>query len=298
MTNRGTFTLRNVAGDSYAFSGPSYVMEHDGLGLVKPRRAVRSGPQQHGQSLSQALLEPRVVSLKLHLQCSSETQLGIERDMISKMLSQVNTPIYLDVGLPDGTTRRLDVHYYDGMTSPRTAGDPDYSATDVLQLIADDPIAYDPTPYVLRFDITGGGSAFLIPTPVPVLIGAAEINENFIVHYYGTWASYPIIRVTGPIDDLVIYNDSTNEKLDFTGTDISDGEYLEIDLRYGYKTVTDNLAADRTDALTIDSDLATFHLAPHPEVDSGSNDMRVTGDNITGATMVTITYYVRYWSVL
>lgn len=298
MTNRGTFTLRNVAGDSYAFAGPTYVMEHDGLGLVKPRRAVRSGPQQHGQSLSNALLEPRIISLKLHFACTSETQLGIERDMISEMFSQVNTPIYLDVGLPDGTTRRLDVCYYDGLTAARTAGDPNYSAVDVLQMIADDPIAYDSTPYALQFDISGGGTAFLIPTPVPILIGAAAIDDNFIVHYEGTWATFPIIRVTGPIDDLVIYNDSTSEKLDFTGTDIAGGEYLEIDLRYGYKTVTDNLAADRTDALTIDSDLATFHLAPHPEVDSGLNDMRVTGDNITGATKVTITYYVRYWGVL
>lgn len=74
-----------------------------------------------------------------------------------------------------------------------------------------------------------------------------------------------MITVDGPINDLVITNNATGEKLDFTGDSVAVGKQRIIDLRYGNKTVVDELGADCIALLTTDSDLATWHLAPHPD---------------------------------
>ena len=97
--------------------------------------------------------------------------------------------------------------------------------------------------------------------------------------------------------DAVIENLSTGEKLDFSGYTIGAGHYYDVDCRYGYKTVTNDLGENKIAELSDDSDLATFHLGAHPEVDEGRNSLRVTGTDVNEDTEIYVNYYERYLGI-
>jgi hypothetical protein len=287
-----SFTLRNNKGTSVALA----VMEHDGLGVAQALRAAQNGPYQHGQSLLTARLMARTVTLKVVLNgLGSEETLRTDAGTLAQMMNRLNTPLYLDTVLPDGTTRRLDCYLNSGLTYGRKAGEMKAAQIDVLQLIADNPVAYDPSPTSVVLGLSGGGTGLPIPMLVPFTLGASVLDESFVLTYLGTWQAYPQIHVLGPIDDCVITNATTGEKLDFTGFDLGAGEYIDIDCRYGYKTVTGDATLGD---LTTDSNMATFHIAPADEATDGINSFTVTGSSVTGDTEITITYNTRYLSVL
>jgi len=292
---RLSFSLSNSAGDTVSLAGSTiYVTAYDGLGLVKPQRFTRTGPQQHGQTLGAALLGERVVTLHLVYQSTTEALLEAAQQELQQLLNELTTAVYLDVTMPSGMTFRLDCYHKDGLKGTRRASGPFYWAEEVLQLVADEPTFYNGTPVVEQFALGGGGTGMPIPLLIPMTLGASSADVTQPVTYAGTWRSEPQVRITGPITDAVIENLTTDEKLDFTGTTIADGDYYDIDCRYGYKTVTDKNGDSQLDDLTNDSDLATFHLAPHAEAPDGINDIRVAGAGINSNAKVSVTYYTRY----
>ena len=72
------------------------------------------------------------------------------------------------------------------------------------------------------------------------------------------------------------------------------GVTVTFDLRYGYKTVTDNLGNNLIGTLTTDSDLATWHLAPDPEAPGGVNSIAVSGFYGSADSSIQILYKTRY----
>lgn len=114
------------------------------------------------------------------------------------------------------------------------------------------------------------------------------------IAYAGSWRAYPVVTIEGPITDPVLTNTSTGDKLDFTGTTISSGDTYTIDCRYGFKTVKDAAGTNKIADLSSDSDLATFHLAPDPEVSSGNNALTLTGTGTDANTEVTVAYNERH----
>ena len=293
-----TITLRNAAGTSVVLAGPIYVTAHQGLGAVKPMRSRQKGPYQHGYTLTSASLGDRAVTLKLRIISDDDAAVAAQARTLVQLLNNLIAPLYLDVTTADGLTRRLDVYYTDGLSLPHDAKDSYGDMPDVVQFVADTPIAYDPEMVSVTFALGGGGTGTPIPTLIPTSIGASVLDAYKTVTYAGTWAAFPIIRITGPIDDCVITNVTTGEKLDFTGFDLAAGEWLEVDCRYGYKTITEDDGDNHLGDLTTDSDLATFHIAPADEAVGGINDFHVTGDNITGATLITLAYFPQYLSAL
>ncbi len=95
----------------------------------------------------------------------------------------------------------------------------------------------------------------------------------------------------------MLENETTGEKLDFTGTTVAAGHYYDIDCRYGRKSVKDEAGTNEIADLTSDSDLATFHLAAEPEAGGGVNSLRLTGSAVTTATKVELTYDTRYLGI-
>jgi hypothetical protein len=118
-----------------------------------------------------------------------------------------------------------------------------------------------------------------------------------IIPYAGTWLSYPKIIITGPLNDAVITHLETGEKLQLD-YHIPAGRVVTIDLAYGEKTVKDDLGTNLIGVLTSDSDLATFHIAPDPEVSGGLNHISVvgTGESV-GVTQVEIQFLNRYFGI-
>lgn len=106
--------------------------------------------------------------------------------------------------------------------------------------------------------------------------------------YAGNVPEYPVITLAGPLYNPEVTNHTTGETLDFTGSTVSGSVAYTIDLRYGYKTVTDDGQANKVSQLSDDSDLATWHLEP------GNNALTMTASGTTALSGVTINYYNRY----
>ncbi|HUV67132.1 MAG TPA: hypothetical protein VMW24_24805 [Sedimentisphaerales bacterium] len=297
------FELRNDVGDELRLDGPIYVTAHDGLGLVKPRRYAQTGPQQDGQTLGAAYLNPRVVTFALHYHTDDEPALLSARDELAFMLNNLNSPIHLVCIYPDGVERRLDVLHYDGAMAPRAASDLYYYADDVIQLIADDPVLYEVPLRVLTWSLAEyyyglWAKGVEVPVEVPIFVGSSTISQVQTLTYASSWGTYPIIRFSGPCTSPQIRNVTTGEKIAFeAGTEIGENDYYEVDCRYGYKQVLNSAGKPRTGELTNDSDLATFHIAPHPEALNGINEIWAVAMSCTTETEIIMQYYIRWWSI-
>jgi hypothetical protein len=117
------------------------------------------------------------------------------------------------------------------------------------------------------------------------------------ITYLGTWLTYPKIIITGPLNDAVITNQETGEKIELD-YNIPAGRVVTIDLAYGVKTIQDDLGVNLIGVLSSDSDLATFHIAPDPEVAGGLNHISIvgTGESL-GVTQVEIQFLNRYFGI-
>ncbi len=272
------------------------LIAYDGFGMAPVARMSEKGPQQHGVTDGGFRLEPRIISLVIDALATDLASLYVrQRDLLNALKPDVN-PVLLRYTYPTAIVREIQCHYAGGVELG-TGSRQGYSARVGVQLLCPDPIWYDPVTQSESFGIAAGGSGFVVPMVVPVKIGAATISTSKAVNYLGDWISYPTVRIVGPIQNAVVTNTTTDEKLDFTGLTIAAGDHYDINCAYGVKTVTDGNAANQIDHLTDDSDLATFHLAADPEAVDGINVFSVTGIGCTGATQVYLSYYLRYTGV-
>ena len=112
-----------------------------------------------------------------------------------------------------------------------------------------------------------------------------------------TWAESPIIVITGPINGVSITNETTDELLELV-YNIPSGRVVTINLAHDKKTIEDDLGTNLRGAISSDSDLATFHLAPDPEAADGNNTIAVSGSGAEpGTTSIAIQYYNRYGGI-
>lgn len=287
-----------VSGTEYSLDDGTYCywVGDDGLGMSPMHRLSERGPLQHGDTDRGYRLDPRTVRLILDSISDTRTAWGSKRLSILSIFKPTTDPIILKLEL-DAGTYYLDCHYIGQavMPSSERIG---WNQTVVIDLKANDPTFYDATGGALTFALGGGDDTMLVPTAIPMTVGASTIDASETIAYTGTVLSYPnLIRITGPIEDCVITNTTTGEKLDFSGVTIAAGHYYDIDLRYGYKTVLLDGITNKVSDLTSDSDLATWHIATTPEAVGGINSINVTGTNVTAATSVAINYPIRYIGV-
>lgn len=288
-----------VGANTYALSGrePYAFISLTGMGNPPVRRIKERGPQQHGATDVGFLLDERMLSLALLITGSTLELVDSYRDDLADMLKPSNSAGKLRVTRDDGTVRQIDCHVATAVDFPNTLQDRiGASQMVVVQFEAADPIWYDPALNNVLFDISDSIFGLEIPIAVPVLYaGVTSLDAVESVTYAGKWETYPTIYVTGPANDLVITNDTTGKVLDFTGTNIAALDTYTIDLRYGYKTVTDAAGARQNAALTDASNLVDWSLAPSPDAPGGINDIRVEiASGLTAATLIRVEYYNRY----
>lgn len=278
--------------------GQPYGLEkEDGLFMAAIQRLTERAAQQHGETDYGFLLDPRIINLVVGIQFSSPTEFWQYRDALMSRLAPYNAPSLEITRLPAGDARRIDLYVTGALTAPSDTREGTWQSVG-LTLRAPDPSFYDPTAVDVNFGISGGGTGTPVPTPVPTPIGASTIDQTIGVVYTGSWYSFPTIRITGPITNPVIENETTGEKLDFTGVTINNGDYYDIDTRYGRKSIVDSSGNNKIGDLTDDSDLGTFHLEPDGAIaPGGSNAFRVTGSSVSAVTAVEMTYFNRYLGI-
>jgi hypothetical protein len=204
------------------------------------------------------------------------------------------SPGILRKWLPDGTKRDIYVIIESGpnFTYPTEYWDM-WGFTETLRFIAHDPIFFNPTQICVSWVLTPNDE-LSFPISFPISFGGLIINSTLNIVYTGTWMSYPLIRMYGPIAGCTITNSATGQKITFNYT-ISAGEYVTITLNYGNKTVLNNLGMNLIGSISTDSDLSTFHIAAAPEAAGGLNPIVVVASGVDPLiTRIDLAYYTRY----
>jgi len=310
MTETKEFTSYISAdGNEYQFHIPSgygrWLLTESGWGTPPINYITQRGPFQHGETARDYFLRPRVIQMLIRQQfCNRDDWWGGRALLLDSIRPNRQTvPTAIDPGQlrriqSDGSIRDLNVYITQGPRfEPRNRTNWDeWAFQEVLRFIAYDPVVFDPTEVevVLGLALT---EELVFPIDFPIFFGASVIDDTVTLTYLGTWETYPIIVITGPLSDFRIVNNTTGEAIEIT-FDVPLGDTLTIDLSYGAKTVVDAGGTSRIGAVTSDSDLATFHIAPDPEAPGGVNSLRVTGSGAQpDITQVAVDYFTRYFGI-
>lgn len=300
-----------VGGTSYNISNRTeYIhLGHDGLGMAPVRRFTQAGPLQDGETDLGFRLQPRVINLILNTLSRTRAEYWALREELLYIFTPRTTPINLrltykyydpehaDAVQAPGETgyvkkmRQIDCYLTGGLTLPSDQKQGNFNGHKIaLELTAPNPLWYDPT----ELTITFGDSPY----------ATGPLDDPLPVPNAGTYKTYPVIELHGPLNDFVLTNTSTGDKLDFTGYNIPDftpnpttGKVI-IDCRYGYKTVLNAAGTSLLPYLSTDSDLATFCMEANPTVTDGENVLTATASNdITTASYVIFKWFNQYTGV-
>jgi hypothetical protein len=273
----------------------SYRLLDEGLAMAPVRRLSERGPLQHGTTDLGFRLDPRKFMLTLTTpQAADIATLYNNRKILINIFKALTIyPVQLEYTLPNGDVRQIDC-FVDGDLRMDEADRQGYMQKAAISLTAPDPTFYDPTQQTLSFILPAGTNPTTVPLAVPMYVGSTNINQTTAFPYAGTWQTNPVITITGPISSPIITNQTTGEKLDFTGTVLLNGDVWTIDTRYGYKTVKDSSGNNQIAALSDDSNLATFHLDVDPVAAGGINNINITNGAATQYTSVVLSFYNRF----
>lgn len=298
-----TVTVEIIRGSTtYDMSSgnPFWVMSLTGIGLPPVRLLKERGPQQHGSTVVGYLLDERLLNMAMLIKAPSEAVADTYRDDLAEILKPVEgVPVQIRLTHASAKVRQIDSYTVNMVDFPMTNQDRFAGAQTVIaQFEAPDPIPYDPTLRNIIFD-TSGGSGYQIPLEVPfAYTTGTAINQVVSLAYTGKREVYPRIYITGPAEDLKITNETIGKVLDFTGHVIAGGDTYEIDLRYGYKVITDQNGTRQNSALTDDSNLADWRIEATPLAPGGINDIRVeVADQATAATQIRVEFYDKHPSM-
>lgn len=283
-----------VGGETTVLSdGNPFALLSADAGMADVLRITERGPQQHGDSDIDFRLNPSLFPLGLIAYASDIGTHFDVRDRALRLFRPSRTPLVLRWTLENGSVRALDCHVA-GRLAFNSADMRGFTQRFVVPLRASDPTLYDPTQQAVTYGVGAGSTGWSFPLSFPAGFGSSTVNQTRAIVYPGSWRTFPVITITGPIVNPVITNLTTGDKLDFTGITIAALNTYTIDLAYGRKTVVNQLGVNKIADLTSDSDLATFALEAAPEAPGGVNTIQVTGSGANTNTEIYLRYYPRY----
>ena len=283
-----------VAGETHNINDRMslYLLEHEGLLGIPMHRLAERGVLQNGDTDKGYRLDPRITTLIIGVRGQTPEEFYTNRQHLADIFKPRNDAGTISWKL-GGKARYLDCHTVELSEGKRSHLFQKIAVT----LKANNPSWYDPTRRTVTFNLGGGSDTMFVPTEVPTGIGASELDVSKSINYVGNVKVFPIIRIEGVIEDPVIIHEQKGWKLDFTGTTIPAGEWLEIDLRYGRKTVVDQNGDRQISLISKDSNIADFAILPDPDLQDGINSISVSGSAVTLNTNIQVSFYNRYIGV-
>ncbi len=279
----------------------------DGQGLPPVEYVTQQGPQQHGKTVISYRLQPRLMQAVVRWNGRNRKMYW---DLRSELLDLLR-PNRIQVGsvpnkcqlrkiFPDFTIRDIDVLVDQGPNFSPGNGDWDeFSFEEAIRFIAHDPTFYDPNVETLSVSMSAIGQ-LSVPIHVPIHFGPGIQTVITPIAYVGTWLTYPVITMTGPLTAVIITNQTTGEEIQFT-KQLGIGQRAVIDTRFGIKSVVD------PDLPTTDpnynligyvfGDLGTFHLDPAPQAVGGVNTVSIYIVSPGGSGSVAFEYNARYFGI-
>lgn len=280
-------------GVTFPLSAPLFLLQEDGYGMPPLEYVTERGPFQHGETVKDYFLRPRVVQLIVRRNgCSRAEYWNIRAQLLDMLrpgrgaLQSPPSPGTLRKYLSNGSVRELLVYTSEGPGFASHSPDQwdQWSVQDTIRFTAYDPVARDPVVQSRSYVSTGPGGTF--PITFPWLFGSFGIGTQDIV-YAGSFLTFPTITINGPVVSPLIKNITTGEKIQFTFT-LAAGETVIVDLSYGRKTVTKNDGTNLIGFVSSDSNIATFHLNP------GLNQMQITATGTSNISSFVLTWFNRY----
>ena len=277
-----TFNLNGydaVTGLTFGYMGDQ------GFGMAPLHRITQRGPMQQGDSDVDFRLDPRIMQIPLFVATTSVDEYYTARGRLLSIFSPSNVVGTVTVATSTWS-RSINVKVLGGMTfdaDPKIG----YELRAVIQLRADDPTWYDATPHTIAGASDIAGTPTAIPLVIPLTFGTANINTTTSFVYDGTWLAYPVITALGPITGLIITNNTTGQVITTAGS-IAAGRTYTYDLRYGKKTVYDDLGNNQIATVSASSNLATWAIV------TGINSISIAASASASPASVTITYFTRF----
>lgn len=266
---------------------PFYLANHDGFGMVDTPRIEDSGPLQDGTTDRGAKLPARDIVLYIQIYADSFEDYYARREELLRWFTPAGKPGIISLG-----NRRAIAGYPIGGLG--FTGSERFGTTHAVAAVirCPDPLWYDPELSSAGYYAGGGGDVGTVPMSVPFTVGTSIMAIDAGVDYQGSYNAYPTIRIYGPIDNPKIVNNLSGAAIEFAATTIASGDYYEINLDYGHKTVVDSTGVNQTAKVTDGSSLATFSLLP-----VGSNPLSISGTGISGTTYVEINWNAKFIGV-
>jgi len=275
---------------------PYLLYEHDGFGIPRTARIEDSGPLQHGTTDRGMKLPARDIVLYVQMFADDWEDYYEKRAELARWFSPFGDAGVLRVtedgvgGSNGGGGLEISGYAVEGLDFPGSERE-GLTQTVPIVLHCSDPFWQDINASSVLYSAGGGSDTFEVPTVVPFKVGASTMSISQVLDYRGDADAYPVIKVFGPVTDFKIWQANTKATtlLDFTGTTIAAGDWYEIDLHYGVKTIKDSAGANKISTLSAASNLATFRL-----VAGIVNTIAASGSGITSATMVQLTWKNAY----
>jgi len=277
---------------------PYLLFDHDGFGIPKAARLEDSGPLQHGTTDRGMKLPARDIVLYVQMFADDWADYYEKRAELARWFSPFGEAGTLQVteagvgGSNGGGGLEISGYAVEGLDFPGSERE-GLTQTVPIVLHCSDPFWQDIESSSVTFSAGGGSDTFEVPTVVPFKVGASTMLVLQLVDYVGDADAYPVIKIFGPVTDLKIWQATKNTmQLDFAGTTIAAGDWYEIDLRYGVKTIKDSNGVNKISTLSANSNLATFRLFA-----GASNYISMTGTGITSSTMAQLTWKNAYGGI-
>lgn len=247
-------------------------MRNIGWGLPPIDYITQRGPFQHGVSVRDLRLQPRMIQLLIDQNfCSRDDYWAGRGALLDQIRPNRPVPFGIEPGqlrrvLSDGSIRDLDVFIQQGPQFGREIDQwKEWGFSEVLRFVAFNPVVYDPA----------------LKTQSNWTIPNGAVNDTQGIDYLGTWEEYPTLIITGPLNNPRIESTTAGNlviELTYNIPAAGPGNIVTITLTYGQKTVVDEAGTNLIGTVTTASDLACFHLVPQLA--------NVNGINLQGSAAV------------
>ena len=287
-----TGTERLVIGP-YVPPADLLLVRHMGLDGLMAQRWEETTPLAVGVTDTGRKIQARTATIQVGLQAATNPELEALRRRMQSVLAPTAALFTVTVTGLDGQPRIG----YASCNRP-----PQLDSTRRLQSIMDtrfqlrfpDPLFYGEDQYVVTVQgVAAPATGFTIPLPIPFDLGGISWGGEETVIYEGTWPARPTVRLTGPISNFTISNDTTGGFVSFAGTYTlpagSTWHFRPDAARTFELEAADGTLSNGIHTIDTDSNLTDWPLQ------RGSNVITIAGANqadTTGVVMIWTDSYV------
>ena len=249
-----------------AFTSSRVLLGHAGMGMADVEHFAQRIPSQHRSLYLGHKFRPRYLTFRfLDLAAGRDAMWSHHQDWLGAFNPDKGEG-YIRVILSDGTERRLDCRFNDGLKFDSDARDGPFVQGDIVQVQAMDPFLYNPTQQSESDNFNGA-------TPVDI-----ALTNN------GHMGAYPTIVISGAVTNPKLTLVSTSEVIEFTTT-VGAGSHIDIDTQEG----TIHLNDVDMDPLTLTKPSVLFSIP------RGAQILRLTCTS--GTSQATVTWYDRFLGI-